>query len=65
MTYHTYQQLPPIQKDGEWLAHLVRRDDVQASNEAAAIAIAKGMEAFRRASGGARCPIVKERRDAA
>lgn len=60
MKYHTYQQLPPGQEGDVWVPVMRRRDDVTASSEEAAIAIAKGLEVFRRATGLARFPIVQE-----
>ena len=59
-TFKTWQQLPPRQLNGEWQAHLVRRDDVPAATPVAAIAIARNLECFRRAQGGARFPLVEE-----
>ena len=60
MIFNTYQQLPPVQDGDTWRPNIKQRDDVQASSEAAAIAIARGLEVFRRASGLARYPIVQE-----
>lgn len=60
MIYHTFQQLPPIQSGDTWLPNIKQRDTVEASSEAAAITIARGLEVFRRAQGLARFPMVEE-----
>ena len=60
MIFNTYQQLPPVQDGDTWRPNVKQRDDVQASSEQAAIALAKNLEVFRRASGLARYPIVQE-----
>ena len=60
MIFNTYQQLPPVQDGDTWRPNIKQRDDVQASSEQAAIAIAKNLEVFRRASGLAKHPMVEE-----
>mgnify|MGYP000647355600 FL=1 len=60
MIYNTFQQLPPTKGEGDfWHAHIVRRDQVEATSEAAAIAIARNLEVFRRAQVLARFPMVQ------
>lgn len=60
MIYRTFQQLPPSQLGDTWVANVKQRDTVEASNEQAAITIAKQLEVFRRASGLGRFPMVEE-----
>ena len=60
MKYHTYQQLNPLQQGDTWLANVKQRDTVEASNEAAALVIARQLEVFRRATGLGKFPMVQE-----
>ena len=59
-TYNTYQQLAPVLDGEHWQPNIKYRGDVEASSEEVAIAIARQMEVFRRASGLARWPLVEE-----
>ncbi len=54
-----WQQLPPVSLDNEWHARLVRCGTVYAMDADDALDKAYNLESFRRATGGARYPVVE------
>ncbi len=60
MKFTCYQQLPPVERNGEYRLNIRPVGTVEAHSDTHAIRLAKELPVFKTATGLARSPIVAE-----
>ncbi len=60
MKFTCYQQLPPVERSGEYRLNIRPVGSVEAHSDTHAIRLAKELPVFKYATGLARSPIVQE-----